>query len=247
MNLLFDQGNSRLKWAVAEAGGRIVARGAVLSGDLAAVLSAIALRPEPLQQIAVASVASADSKRWLDELIRRTWGIPPVFCVSGATVTGLKNGYTVPARLGVDRWLAMRGARAAVAGVILVVDAGTALTLDAIAADGAHLGGYIVPGYAMQLRALGQDTAGVGCANEMPGHGLGRDTGLAVANGVLLGLVALIDRAERDLSQAVQGAVSIVMTGGDAGIIAPSLASVAMIDSDLLFRGMVADLASMSG
>lgn len=247
MKLLIDQGNSRLKWALVADDKCFIARGVAMSGEAAVIFVAVAAALPPGQVvsvIAVASVAGRDEQQHLRRGTKDFFGIDPVFLVSRAACAGLGNGYEVPQQLGVDRWLAMLGARAVVSGAVLVVDAGTAMTIDGIRADGGHLGGYIVPGYAMQLAALDTQTAAVGRSSQVPGAGFGRNTGTAVAHGVLLGLAALIDRAQVELEQAVKDTCTVVLTGGDAAVIAPFLKSAPVMEPDLLFRGMVIELAA---
>ncbi len=247
MRLLIDQGNSRLKWVLVAADNLFIARGVAGSNDdpvLFATVVAALPAGQDVSAIIIASVAGRDAQQRLRQAAKDFFGIDPVFLVSRAACAGLRNGYAVPQQLGVDRWLAMLGARAAISGAVLVVDAGTALTIDAIRADGEHLGGHIVPGYAMQLVALDAQTASVGRSSHVPGTGFGRDTGAAVANGVLLGLAALIDRAQVELEQVVKDTCTVVLTGGDAEIIVSLLMSAPVMEPDLLFRGMVIELAA---
>jgi type III pantothenate kinase len=75
-----------------------------------------------------------------------------------SSCSGLVSCYAQPARMGVDRWLAMLGARQASSGPLCVIDAGTAITLDLVAAQGRHEGGYILPGADLMRRALTADT-----------------------------------------------------------------------------------------
>lgn len=242
MMLLLDQGNTRTRWAVAAA-GEIIARGGLDDADPAALVP----WRDAVSQVAVSSVAAAARR---DELAGRLAALgfaKPHFLVTGVEAGGIHNGYRDPARLGVDRWLAMLGVRSQLAGPFLVVDAGTAMTLDAVDGQGRHLGGYIVPGFRLQCRALDAGTARVGLSDAPPSADWGRATAEAVANGVLLGLAALVDRALIELRRGVGDTCRLVLTGGDAARIAPVLESAApVVDEDILFRGMLVQLAALA-
>lgn len=244
MKLLLDQGNSRLKWLLVAENGKFLARGAsdadCLPDDFCG-----GQRGAPLDVIALGSVASKERRQALCEYLSRTYGVSPVLVSTRKEWAGLHNGYADAARLGVDRWLAMLGARQLGTNAWLVVDAGTALTLDAVNASGVHLGGYIVPGYAMQLSMLAKDTAAVGRSAVVAGTGWGRDTDSAVANGVRLSMIALIERALVELSNGLQDTCRVAITGGDAPMLASGLSCDPVMDADLVFRGMLSALSAV--
>ena len=94
------------------------------------------------------------------------WDVEPRWVVATAQAGGVRNGYDHPVRLGVDRWVALIGARQRVlargeATPALVIMVGTAVTVDALDADGKFLGGLILPGFGLMLRALEMGTAGL--------------------------------------------------------------------------------------
>lgn len=242
MNLLLDQGNTRTRWVVM-AGDHVAARGSF--GEAGAEPhDGLAAWADRVSRVAVSSVADAGRRAALAGTLRRLGHREPCFLAAQAAAGGISSGYRDPARLGVDRWLAMLGARRLGSGPFLVVDAGTAMTLDAVDARGQHLGGYIVPGLRLQCRALEAGTARVGLSELEPVTEWGRDTAEAVANGVLLSLAALVDRALIELRRGVGDTCRLVLTGGDARRIAPVLQSgVPVVDEDLLFRGMLVQLA----
>jgi type III pantothenate kinase len=132
--------------------------------------------------------------------------------------------------------LALLAARKEVVGRCLVVDAGSALTIDSLGENGMHGGGYIIPGLAMMGAALGQNTWGIKVDNAVePGLDLGNDTASAVANGCLtaaVGAIQLIARQEK--------ATTVVITGGDAGMLLERLQVHAdiVVRPDLIFDGL---------
>jgi type III pantothenate kinase len=143
---------------------------------------------------------------------------------------GVRNGYLDYRQMGVDRWLAILASYVTYRSAACVVDAGTALTIDAVAADGSHRGGLIVPGPALMRRSLLQDTAGIRPAADRlvdttsrPAAAWGRDTDSCIRLGALRATACLIEdrvKAWRDLE--APGAV-LVLTGGDAAALGDAL------------------------
>jgi len=150
---------------------------------------------------------------------------PVTIARTAACAGALRNGYSNPAQLGVDRWLAMRAAWRADAQAVCVVDAGTALTIDAVAADGQHLGGLILPGTELMRAALVRETADLArrSVDSPPASGpvasldapWARDTRGGIAGGAALAHAALVRHCAAAL-QALGSPVRIVATGGSA-------------------------------
>lgn len=183
--LQLDVGNSSAKWRLVD-GGEVGARGSFSAGD-AASRDALLGCADSLEQIWVSSVAGAQAESELGDLLRQRWGVEPWFARTGARVGDLVNSYDDPARMGVDRWLVMLGARGRTRSRICVVDAGSALTIDLVAASGEHEGGYIIPGPGLMERALLLDTDRVRFAEDVD-YSLepGRSTAEAVRHGIAL-------------------------------------------------------------
>lgn len=169
------------------------------------------------------------------------WGIEPVYARSAASFGALRNAYReAPERLGVDRWLGLIAA-ARDCDVLCVVSCGTAVTID-VAAGLVHRGGYIVPGLGLMESSLQSGTRKVRYdAHAAPAMTLGCDTGTAVRNGILACLVALVERVVRE-----QGVSRLVLTGGDAAIMAGCLSLPAEVEPDLLLKGMQRYFENMS-
>lgn len=151
--LLVDLGNTRLKYAVLRADGRVGAHGAVAHADGALPADWHTGIPRDVDRAVVASVASPALRAMVFEALAST--CPLVLrATTLPSLAGLQVGYDDPASLGVDRFLAMLGARRRGAGACLVVGVGTALTLDLVDADGQHQGGLIAPSPALMREAL---------------------------------------------------------------------------------------------
>ena len=255
MRLLLDLGNTRLKWAWSPGEGLVGAGHAThRNHGLPAALTELLRDSAVPDEVRVANVAGPAAGKLVAEAVFARFGFSPVFARSRAAAYGLKNGYREPAQLGVDRWLAMCAAWRKRPGPLCVVDAGTAVTLDVIAADGTHSGGLIFPGVALMVAALRQETgdldqfAGPGFSPEMPTicaadrDALGTDTADAIRLGVARACVALVaDSLARLNSKA--GAAQLVITGGDGAQFARLLDAPAAYDPDLVLEGLALDPA----
>ena len=164
--LAVDGGNTRLKWALYSA----PKPGAVALGQGAVFLEAIdGLAEGPWRDLAVpssmlGSIVAGEGIRRRTEAQLELWDVEPRWVVSSVHACGVTNGYDHPTRLGVDRWVALIGARHRVlergaARPALVVMVGTAVTVDALDENGRFLGGLILPGFGLMLRALEMGTA----------------------------------------------------------------------------------------
>ncbi|MDX1594177.1 MAG: type III pantothenate kinase, partial [Gammaproteobacteria bacterium] len=187
MTLLVDAGNSRVKWGHYAQGALVPGAsvgydGPGLEANLENALGAIA----PPARVLLCTVADDAASRRLVRWLRNRWPAPVAQVVPGRRGCGVRNAYAEPERLGADRWAALVGARAAFPGrPLCVVDAGTAVTVDALDEQGVHAGGLIVPGLALARGTLAERTGRIGSAeggDEEGGLELGGSTRDAVRN-----------------------------------------------------------------
>jgi type III pantothenate kinase len=232
MILVIDAGNSRIKWGLWEDRG-FVARGAVLTR-----------KPERLTRC---MRCRADKSHWLEcrrcdkwnrssNKVLGPWGVRPLDR-SQASQCGVVSSYIDPAQLGTDRWAALIGAHAKLAEACTVVNAGTAVTLDALTADGRFLGGLILPGIELMGSVLSSGTARL---PREPGNFevFPTTTANAIYSGALQGICGAVERMERALTSS--GQVRIVMGGGAAEVIAAQLGRPVTTAADLVLDGLVA-------
>jgi len=240
--LQLDVGNSSAKWRLLQ-NGVVAARGKYVAGDETsrAVLLACTERPE---QIWISSVATAEAETGLARLLQDRWGVTPWFARSEARTGDLINSYTDPDRMGIDRWLVMLAARAHVRGRVCVVDAGSALTIDLVAADGRHEGGYIIPGPALMERALLLDTDRVRFDEDV-GYQLapGTSTAEAVRHGIALAQAGAVAMA---IDHASGEPVQLLFCGGGGQALMQLLDRGGLYLPDLVFEGLGAMAASVS-
>jgi type III pantothenate kinase len=240
MRLLLDMGNTRLKWALQAQPVGWLARGVVdWQDDVPALLeSAWASLPRPDRVIA-ASVVDRAREAQVATVAEHLFACAPHWLSTPAHACGVRNAYAEPQRLGVDRFLAMVAAFADGHAPCVLVGAGTALTLDALAADGQHLGGLIAPGPPLMQQSLLAATAGV--RPERPGEirELADNTADAVASGCWLAAAALIERFAERMASQLGITPTLILGGGDAARLAPLLSVPVQLTRHAVLRGLV--------
>jgi type III pantothenate kinase len=238
--LQLDVGNSGAKWRLLRSGS-VAARGNCIHGSTAGRDELLACT-DNLEQIWIASVASPQLEAELIELLAARWDVTPWLPRSAARSGELRNSYRDPARMGVDRWLAMLAARHSCEDRFCVVDAGSALTIDLVGADGQHEGGYIIPGVSLMERALLLDTGQVRF-DEAVDYQLapGRSTAEAVRHGIALAQAGALTLA---LEQAGPGLTRMFYCGGGGEQLMALAGRGGDFCPDLVFEGLtlMADL-----
>lgn len=232
MRLLLDVGNSRSKWRLLEH-ERVVAAG-VLDDDLLESAT-FAILPVP-RAVHGCCVASPDRQRQLADQCRRRWNQPIEWLHVSAECAGVRNAYLSPG-LGVDRWASAIAAHARLAGghwaAALAVNAGTALTVDLIRADGEFAGGSISPGLGLMRDALARGTARLplasGEAEPVP-----VTTDSAIATGTLDAACGAIEYMARRCPTPLL----ILLSGGDAQLLARHLPLAAETVDNLVLDGL---------
>ncbi|MGH8454861.1 MAG: type III pantothenate kinase [Nevskiales bacterium] len=240
MKLLLDIGNSRLKWAWWDQGLKPGGAQTHVGQSPEAVLAAIDLRLMPTQ-IWAASVAAPILRAALEAWAMRHCNVPVRWVHSQSSACGVHNAYARPERLGVDRWLAVIAAYHRVRGAAFVVDAGTALTVDAVDTRGRHLGGLIAPGLGTQRQSLHKSTQLRASTPEGRADWLGADTDMAVAWGTLHGVIGFVERVytgiRREHGDIVANILPII-TGGEASLLLPYLGPEWVAAPDLVLEGL---------
>lgn len=237
MKLLVDLGNSRLKWAALRDGR--LAQGGVFAHAGLPIAHALARYWGALsapEAVYAASVAGDEVEAILAECVRERFGLEVRFVRSPAAALGVGNAYAEPAQLGVDRFLALAALHHATASMQVFASCGTALTLDALDADGRHLGGLIAPAPALMRRALDGGTARV---RDLPGRLVERadNTADGAWSGCSLAAVALIERFRAGVSRELGVTASLHVDGGGIDELLPLLPD-AKRERNLVLRGL---------
>lgn len=245
MKLLIDIGNQRVKWATSEQLNVSVRRSVASQRDVDKIMRdqivnthstelvdqlGMQLRKLPAPESVWVSCVSAEFIRTeVVKMCQLIWKLSPICIRAEAEAAGVENGYEDPVTLGVDRWAANVGARHTAGGASLVViDAGTAVTIDYINREGRFLGGIIFPGVVTMIESLYSATGQIQAATRSDTMRkdvthvqiINTNTQSAVENGVVLTVVAGIDKAIDQYRLAEDGELKIIITGGDAEYIA---------------------------
>jgi type III pantothenate kinase len=243
--LAIDVGNTRLKWALYEAprpGSALIAHGAEFLENIDKLADGPWAALTPPTAMLGCIVAGDAARRRVEEQME-LWDVPPRWVVASEAEAGLTNGYDFPTRLGADRWVAMIGAwhrmRAqGPARPIVVAMVGTAVTVEAIDAGGRFLGGLILPGHGIMLRALESGTAGLhvptGEVREFP-----TNTSDALTSGGTYAIAGAMDRMVQHLRRHCGSEPKCFMTGGAGWKMAPSLSTSFELVDNLIFDGLL--------
>ena len=153
IKLFIDTGNSSIKWRL-QSGEYFCQSGRGQFADLSNYLEEYGDKLKDLNSVYISNVSTEDHSESLKRLFKTKFNIIPSFARVTRKAAGVTCGYTNVDDLGVDRWLAMIGATKKYGGNLLVVDAGTAITLDIINGELMHLGGFILPGLRVSSKSL---------------------------------------------------------------------------------------------
>jgi len=244
--LAIDIGNTRLKWAQfasPEPGARLIAHGAEFLDNIVKLADGPWKTLEEPTSMLGCVVAGEAVKRKVEEELE-LWDLAPQWVVASDNEAGLRNGYDFPSRLGADRWVAMIGAwhhmlaARGAARPIVVAMVGTAVTIEAIDAGGCFLGGLILPGHGIMLRALESGTAGLrvptGEVRAFP-----TNTSDALTSGGTFAIAGAMERMVDNVRQHCGAQPRCFMTGGAGWKMAPNLSVPFELVDNLIFDGLL--------
>ena len=248
--LTLDVGNTRLKWALYDSAGpgaNLLQHGAVFLENIDR-LAEDDWKTLPKPTAALGCVVAGEAIRRRVEEQMDMWDLVPSWVVPSNFEAGVHNGYDHPTRLGADRWVAMIGAYARMKRDSLTSDAplrpmvvvmvGTAVTVEALGLDGHFMGGLILPGHGIMLRALESGTAGLrvptGEVRPFP-----TNTSDALTSGGTYAIAGAVERMVKLLREHAHQEPMCLMTGGAAWKMAPSMTSPIELVESLIFEGLL--------
>jgi type III pantothenate kinase len=242
MALLIDIGNTRIKWARLEQGA-LQPQSAAPHADwnVQTFVETVLQRGDRGERVLVSNVAGARMGDIVRTGVAQAWQIEAEFIISTTAAGGVRNAYPQPAKLGVDRWLAMIGAHALERGAVCIVSVGTAMTIDGLAADGRHLGGVIVPGPDLMVGSLLKNTSDIAQRAQQGDttEGLFADNTLgAIRQGADQALAALVERAVGIMRRTLNETPQLLVTGGASDRLEKVLALPYRVVPDLVLRGL---------
>ena len=245
MILVADLGNSRIKWGrvgyEAKDGDALEQHEGIRYGEegLEHALEEAWGALEAPMAVVYCAVAPESVVSELVHYVSSRWDMRAARLAPVKEAYGVVCAYDEPRQLGADRWAALVAARAMSPdrGAV-VVDAGTAITVDGLDADGTHVGGVILPGVRLMRRALGEGTARIGSVGggevELNTH----NTASAVATGTVLGSAAAVNRIVNDYMSLVGADSRLLMCGGEAQLLSTHISTEFEHVPDLVLRGL---------
>ena len=237
MKLQLDAGNTRIKWRVTD-NKKIMSSGyqltrTVLDGQQLELPGVTALACAQLSNVAGAAIEVS-----LTAQLRAQFGLDLQVGMVSPYVGPVSCGYQHPETLGIDRWLALLAAFHRNPGALIVVNAGSAITVDIVDDNGVHQGGYIVPGIRLMQEALwrGTDRVKVDHFDLEDFHTAGITTEQAVSRGCKLMVLALIERLfyEQNLDKSAE----LIIAGGDGELLNRQLSVTGQYHPDLVLDGL---------
>jgi type III pantothenate kinase len=246
--LVIDVGNSRMKWGLRGSLGWVV-QGNTPNSEI----GALSVRDwhnlqRPTRAVGVNVAGEAARVRVEAQLAR--WRVVPEWLTATEFACGVTNRYVRASQLGADRWASLVAAwrRSTTTDLFppacLVVNAGTAVTIDALDADGVFHGGLILPGIRLMLQALAENTSGLrtsgGDFREFPDN-----TADAIYTGAVQAVCGAIEQTRRRMDTN-PAHVRCYLAGGAALEIAMHLNPPVEIVDNLVLEGVLA-LAGESG
>jgi len=242
MTLLIDIGNTRIKWARFDQGA-LQPQSAAPHADWTAqtLVETVLQRGKRSDRVLVSNVAGTRMAEVVRMAVAQTWQIEAEFVISTTAAGGIRNAYPQPAKLGVDRWLAMIGAHALERGAVCIVSIGTAMTIDGLTADGSHMGGVIVPGPDLMVGSLLKNTSDIAQRAQQGDttDGLFADNTLgAIRQGADQALAALVERAVDVMRQKLNETPKLLVTGGASERLEKLLGFPYRAVPDLVLRGL---------
>jgi type III pantothenate kinase len=233
MNLVIDIGNSSIKAAVYE-GGQLMARFLWEDSYPEQLRDLLDTHPD-IRNTIISSVRKDDAG--MVQVLEKT-GIK-LLILDDQTALPITNRYRSADTLGKDRLAAAVGASALCPGKnLLVIDAGTAITIDFVSAGNEYLGGNISPGLSMRFRSLNEFTDNLPLVNTAGSPALlGDDTESAIRSGVVNGILFEMDEYINRQKLRYPDLV-VILTGGDALFFEKKLKNSIFVDLDLNLHGL---------
>lgn len=234
---LFDNGAIRTRWRIATDPRRTGDEYAVWLLQLLAIEG---IDKSEVTHIIIGSVVPRALHN-LTVLSEKYFGVTPLIAGQGGAEWGIVVDVDLPSSLGADRALNAIAAHAKYEGDLIVVDFGTATTIDWVDARGAYRGGIIAPGINLSLDALVSNTAKLPrIAIRNPGNTnvIGRNTEDQMLIGVFWGYVALMEGLIARMRAQIGGPARVVATGGLAILFDEHTQIFDAVDTDLTLEGL---------
>jgi type III pantothenate kinase len=234
--LLVDIGNTRVKWRLT---------GARHCDGFCPVESLVGHAPlawralRPPKWVLISAMSQQPHRELLKNWCEQEWHISPRFADSLTQVPGLENRYANPAQLGVDRWLALIAVRKLAEEPVLVVDCGTAITVDFVDRAGVFHGGMILPGRRLLESAFRTHIPHLEIATDRAPAFPADNTADAISLGIEMAIVASLDRFIENCRSLIGGETPLSrVTGGDGPWLAERWGAQTSVHENLVLDGL---------
>ena len=235
-DLLVDHGNSRIKWALSGVGTWTPGDPIGVRGEETDFSPLRGI--EAPRRIFASNSAGPQALACLEGFCKSQWDLKPKLLCAKDVQCDVINSYVDPERLGPDRWLAMIAARQLCEGPLAVIDCGTAITCDALSAEGVFLGGVISAGPETAAQALLSKAAHLDLAEMRYTGVFNTDTSSAVGSGSLVFVVGGIERVLTEFQAKLGEGFQVLTTGGWAETLTPLMTVNAAVCPDLVLKGI---------
>ena len=247
MLLAIDIGNTNITLGVFQAGRLktrwLIATSIHRSADEYATLLLALLDNEGMTRASVSEAVMCSVVPPLtttfNEMCNRYFGVGPLVVEAGVK-TGISIIMDNPREVGTDRIVNAAGAHHLYGGSIIVIDFGTATTLDIVSRKGEYLGGVIAPGVALGAEALFTRTAALPRVEIVrPRQVIGKNTVGAMQSGIVFGYVGLVEGLVGLIRDELGENAKVVATGGEAEAIAQETSVIETVEPDLTLIGLL--------
>ena len=233
--LLVDNSNTRTKFALADAESLLAERAWLPTSEISPESLEKALKGFEFEGTLLCSVVPEKARILREVLVARG----PLHPLTYQSDMGLIIDYPRPEQIGADRLANAIGVSARHGAPAIVIDFGTAVTFDVVAAGPSYCGGVIAPGLGAMQDYLGRRTALLPQIElDEPASAIGKSTVEAMQAGAVFGYRGLVREIIARLREEMAGNPVIVATGGDASLIARGLPEIGTVDPDLTLEGL---------
>ena len=235
MKLLIDAGNSLVKWALD--GPDVWKTAASTRTEFAQSLKDSLDNGSQITSITISSTRNQTFNQQLSAILAGLFDVEPFYIQSGRREFGVINRYEPTDALGVDRWASLIAVRSLGTSPAIVIDAGTAVTVDALSAEGMFEGGVIFPGISLASHSL-DNADNLSVARTVKPSVFALSTGQAMYSGVLYSIAAGIDGIVQQMRKTLGYSVNVYLCGGDADTLIDLLEHNVIKEPDLVLQGL---------